>query len=129
MGKVTIILLFVFASLFFATPVFADPPPLAGGDVTAFYEAGDRVVFPPAEINYGPAHVWTGPDGTPLPFETVDEIEAFLLTASPTSVETIRTGVNLALISKDRLYLKSVFLEKHFFGSINAGTNRFHGRW
>ena len=112
MRKVTIILLFVIASLFIPTPVFADPPPLAGDDVTAVYEAGDRVGFPPTQIDYGPTHVWTGPDGTPLPFETVDEIEAFLLTASPTSVKTIRTGVNRpkkVLLQKNGLQVEAIF--------------------
>ena len=81
-------------------------------DVTALYEAGERVVFPPAEIDYGPTHVWTTKDGTPLPFETADEAEAFLLTASPTFLETIRTGVNRPkkyLLHKDGLQARAIF--------------------
>ena len=81
-------------------------------DVTALYEAGERVVFPPTKIDYGPAHVWTDPDGTPLPFETADEIEEFLLTASPTSLETIRTGVNRPKkyqLHKNELQVKAIF--------------------
>jgi hypothetical protein len=81
-------------------------------DVTALYESGERVVFPPAEIFYGPAHVWTAKDGTPLPFKTTDEIEAFLLTASPTYLETIRTGVNRPdkyLLHKNGLQVRAIF--------------------
>lgn len=112
MRKVTIILLFLFASMFIVTPVLADPPPLSGDDVTASYETGNRVVFPPTEIDDDPAHIWIGPDGTPLPFETADEIEAFLLTASPTSVKTIRTGVNRPkkmLLQKNGRQVEAIF--------------------
>ncbi len=81
-------------------------------DVMALYEAGERVVFPPAEIDYGPVHVWTAENGTPLPFKTTDEIEAFLLTASPTFLETIRTGVNRPkkyLLHKNGLQVRAIF--------------------
>jgi len=81
-------------------------------DVTALYEAGERVVFPPVEIDYGPAHIWTDQNGTPLPFQTMDEIETFLLTASPTYLETIRTGVNRPekyLLEKDGLQVRAIF--------------------
>ena len=112
MRKGAIVSLFGFASLFIAAPVYTGPPQLVGDDVTASHVDGDRVVVPPAEIDYSPSHVWTGPDGTPLPFETVDEIEAFLLTASPTSVKTIRTGVNRPkkmLLQKNGLQVKAIF--------------------
>lgn len=81
-------------------------------DVTALYESGERVVFPAAKIDYVPGHVWTAKDGTPLPFETLDEIEAFLLTASPTFLETIRAGVNRPkkyLLHKDELQTRAIF--------------------
>jgi hypothetical protein len=92
-------------------------------DVTALYEAGDRVVFPPAIIHYGPAHVWTDQDGTPLPFETADEAEAFLLTASPTFLETIRAGVNRPkkyLLHKDGLQARTIFRHQ---SEITGGEN------
>jgi len=90
-------------------------------DVTALYEAGERVVFPPAEIEYGRVHVWTAQDGTPLPFETADEIEAFLLTASPMPVETIRTGVNRPkkmLLQKNGLQVRAIFRHQSEIGKI-----------
>jgi hypothetical protein len=97
-------------------------------DVTALYEAGERVVFPAAEINYGPAHVWTTKDGTPLPFETADKAEAFLLTASPTFLETIRAGVNRPkkyLLHKDGLQARAIFRwESETGGSITPESSR-----
>jgi len=63
-------------------------------EVTAVYAAGERFAFPPPEIDYGPELVWAGPDGKPLPFETVDDILQFLLTAEPVATEDITTGVN-----------------------------------
>ncbi len=81
-------------------------------DVTAFYESGEREIFPPPGIDYGPAHVWTGPDGSPLPFETQEEIEAFLLTASPASSEMIFTGVNRPkklMLEKDGHRVNAIF--------------------
>jgi hypothetical protein len=96
-------------------------------DVTALYEAGDRVVFPPADIKYGPVHVWTGPDGTPLPFQDTDEIEAFLLTASPTFLETIRAGVNRPkkyLLKKEGLQVRAIFRwESETGGSITPESS------
>jgi hypothetical protein len=92
-------------------------------DVTALYEAGERIVFPPAKIVYGPAHVWTGPDGTPLPFKTTNEIEGFLLTASPTPVETIRVGVNRPekyLLRKDGLQVRAIFRWESVIDVIKA---------
>ena len=63
-------------------------------DVTAVYPGGERTNFPSPEINYGPAHIWVGPDGMPLPFKSRDEIERFLMTAVPVTEKVITTGVN-----------------------------------
>ncbi len=96
-------------------------------DVTALYEAGDRVVFPAAKIDYGPAHVWTTQDGTPLPFETADKAETFLLTASPTFLETIRAGVNRPkkyLLHKDGLQARAIFRwESEIGGTITPESS------
>lgn len=81
-------------------------------EVTAIYEAGERYQFPPPKIDYGPDHVWTGPDGTQLPFETLHEILAFLKTAQPIQTETIYTGVNRPkkmLLKKNDVELNAVF--------------------
>jgi hypothetical protein len=81
-------------------------------DVCAVYEAGDRYSFPAPKIDYGPEHVWTGPDATPLPFDTVDKIEQFLLTASPVSTEVIDTGVNRPhklILEKDAVRINAIF--------------------
>ena len=63
-------------------------------EVTAIYETGEKVQFPPPKIHYGPDHVWTDSDGVPLSFDTIDEILEFLMTAEPVHSETIYTGVN-----------------------------------
>ena len=81
-------------------------------DVTAVYGNGERVAFPAPEIDYGPAHIWVGENGDPLPFETVEEIETFLKTAVPVSTELITTGVNKpqkVLLEKDGIKLRGIF--------------------
>jgi hypothetical protein len=81
-------------------------------DVTAIYEAGERHQFPPPKIEYGPAHVWTDPDGNPLPFDTVEDIELFLKTAPPVSSEIIKTGVNRPqklILEKDGIRINAIF--------------------
>ena len=80
-------------------------------DVSAVYATGERFVFPPPVIDYGPAHIWVGQDGTPLPFKTVDEIERFLKTAVPVSSEVITTGVNRpqkVLLEKDGYKIRGI---------------------
>ena len=81
-------------------------------DVTAIYGAGERHQFPPPKIDYGPNHVWTNPDGNPLPFDTVEDIELFLKTASPVSSEIIKMGVNRpqkVLLEKDGVRFNAIF--------------------
>ena len=81
-------------------------------DVSAVYGTGERFAFPPPMIDYGPSHIWTGQDGTPLPFETADEIEKFLMTAVPVFSEVITTGVNRprkVLLEKDGRELRAIF--------------------
>lgn len=97
-------------------------------EVTAFYEAGKRDRFPPPAIYYGPDHVWTGPDGKPLPFNTPDDIMAFLKTAEPVQTETIRTGVRRPikmLLNKDGVEINAVFRHEStvdFAPSLGVGT-------
>lgn len=56
-------------------------------------KADDSNQFTSQKIEYGADHVWTGPDGKPLPFSTIDDIIAFLAIAEPVQSETIRSGV------------------------------------
>ncbi|MDB9822633.1 metallophosphoesterase [Deltaproteobacteria bacterium] len=82
------------------------------GDVFAFYENDERYQFPPPQADYGIEHVWIDPDGNPLPFNTVEEIELFLKTASAISTEVIRTGVNMpqkVLLEKDGIRFNAIF--------------------
>jgi hypothetical protein len=80
-------------------------------DVTAIYQSGERYNFPPPEINYGPEHVWTDQAGAPLPFENVDEIEQFLLTASPMSTEVIKSTTSplKVFLEKDNYRFNAIF--------------------
>ncbi len=98
-------------------------------DVTAIYEAGKRHQFPPPKIDYGPDHVWTGPDGAPLPFNTLDDILEFLKTAEPVHSEIIRAGVtrpDKLLLKKDGVEINAVFRhESKVYNSpiTDAGTS------
>jgi hypothetical protein len=85
---------------------------IINGEVTALYEAGERNVFPPPEIDYGPPLVWKDADGNPLPFTSLEGIEQFLLTANPSAIETITTGVNSplkVLLEKNGIKINSIF--------------------
>lgn len=64
------------------------------------------------KIDYGPEHVWTGPDGKPLPFSTQDDLITFLTVAEPVSTEIIRTGTTRPeklLLKKDGVEINAVF--------------------
>jgi hypothetical protein len=80
-------------------------------DATAIYQSGERFDFPPPKINYGPEHVWTDQTGAQLPFKTVDEIEQFLLNASPVSTKIIKATTNplKVLLEKDNFSVNAVF--------------------
>jgi hypothetical protein len=80
-------------------------------DTTAIYQSGERFEFPPPEIRYGPAHVWTDQSGAQLPFKTTDEIEQVLLTASPVSAEVIKATTNplKVVLEKDNYRLNAIF--------------------
>lgn len=61
--------------------------------------------------SYG-GHVWKGPDGNPLPFQTDDEICDFLLTANPVSRKSISTGINRidkVILEKDGIQLAAAY--------------------
>lgn len=81
-------------------------------DVTAIYEAGERVSFPPPEIDYGPLLVWKDAGKNPLPFNTLRDIEQFLATAKHSTTETITVGVNKplkVLLEKDGVKVNAIF--------------------
>lgn len=92
------------------------------------YEAGERHQPPLQKIDYGPDHVWAGPDGKPLPFNTLDDIMTFLATAEPVQSRTIRTGVTRPkkiLLKKDGVEANAIFRhESRIYNSptIDAGT-------
>jgi hypothetical protein len=80
-------------------------------DVAAVYK-GEKVSFPPPVIDYGPPLVWKDKDGQPLPFDNVEDIEKYLLTAKLTTSETITTGVNRPLkvsLEKDGHIIDAIF--------------------
>lgn len=96
-------------------------------DVTAIYEAeaGERHPFPPPEINYGPDHVWSRQDGAPLPFETLDDIFTYLMTAEPIHTEIIptTTGINRPkkmLLKKGDIEINAVFRYKSMSEKPNS---------
>jgi len=98
-------------------------------EVTAVYAAGERFAFPPPEIDYGPELVWTAPDGTPLPFETVDDIVQFLLTAEPIVTEEITTGVNRpekVLLEKGHNKLNAIFRHESENGALESVPGMGH---
>lgn len=72
---------------------------LAIGDSHAGYESLDArlAAFPPpgpeSEGAKTPDRVFHGPDGAPLPFQTVSEVEEFLRTANVVDVQLIGEGV------------------------------------
>jgi hypothetical protein len=81
-------------------------------DVSAVYQTGDRFSFPPPGINYGPEHVWTDHEGSPVKFKSADEIEHFLMIASPVSTDIIKAGITKplkVLLEKDGYRLNAVF--------------------
>ena len=102
-------------------------------EVTAVYAAGERFAFPPPEIDYGPELVWTDHDGTPLPFETVDDIAQFLLIAEPIVTEEITTGVNRpekVLLEKGHEKFNAIFRHDSEIGGLEplpgmGGKKRF----
>ncbi len=62
-------------------------------------------------------HLWTSPDGTPLPFQSDDEILSFLATAQPMSSKRIGEGLNGTLrvvLEKDGVRMHAAF--RHFEG-------------
>ncbi|NLD39229.1 MAG: hypothetical protein GX654_20420 [Desulfatiglans sp.] len=74
--------------------------------------ADDSNQFTPQKIDYGPDHVWTGPDGRPLPFNTLDDTMAFLAVAEPIHTEIIRSGVRRPvkyLLKKDGVEVNAIF--------------------
>jgi len=72
---------------------------LAIGDSNAGYESLDArlAAFPPpgpeSEGAKTPNRVFHGPDGAPLPFQTVSEVEEFLRTANVVDVQLVGEGV------------------------------------
>ncbi|MGB7489770.1 MAG: hypothetical protein WBN62_05505, partial [Thermoanaerobaculia bacterium] len=72
---------------------------LAIGDSHSGYESLDArlAAFPPpgpeSEGAKTPNRVFHGPDGAPLPFQTVSEVEEFLRTANVVDVQLIGEGV------------------------------------
>jgi hypothetical protein len=98
-------------------------------EVTAVYATGERFSFPPPEIDYGPELVWTDPEGTPLPFETVDDIEQFLLTAEPIATEKITTGVNRpkkVLLEKGHEQFNAIFRHDSQKGGLETLPDMGH---
>lgn len=76
------------------------------------YRADEVKEFVPQIMDYEPDHIWPGPDGKPLPFDTVDDIIAFLATAEPIQSETIRSGVmrpKKMLFKKDGVEINAIF--------------------
>ncbi len=66
----------------------------------------------PQKIDYGPDHIWIGDDGKPLPFNTLDDIMAFLSIAEPVQTEILRVGVNRPkkmLLNKDGVEANTIF--------------------
>jgi hypothetical protein len=83
-------------------------------DATAIYQSGERFNFSPPKINYGPEHIWIDKDGVQLPFKSQDEIEQFLLTATPEANEKIKTTTGVTkpqkmLLEKDGYRLNAIF--------------------
>ncbi|MGH9603746.1 MAG: metallophosphoesterase, partial [Terriglobales bacterium] len=67
---------------------------------------------PAAATAPGPAHVWIGPDGTPLPFHNDREIMEFLRTAKVTSMKDIGEGITnpqKIMLEKDGVRMNAVF--------------------
>ena len=91
-------------------------------DATAIYEGGVREPFPPPKIDYGPGLSWTGPNGLPLPFDTLDDVAAFLLAADPVSSKIIDDGVNNPLkvrLEKDGVTINAIFRHESESADLN----------
>lgn len=92
-------------------------------EVTAIYESGEKVSFPSPVIDYGPPIVWKYEDGDPLAFDTIEDIEKFLLTSEISTSEIITTGVNRPLkvtLEKDGHKINAIF--RHQSKSENLET-------
>jgi hypothetical protein len=62
--------------------------------------------------------IWIGPDGSPLPFRTYEEVEQFLLTAEVIDMEEIPVGVTdprRALLEKDGIQARAIFRDVDIF--------------
>jgi len=70
--------------------------------------------------------VWIGPDGNPLPFQTNQEIEEFLLTAAVVSMKNIPVGVTQpkkVLLEKDGVKMHAVFRNVNIYKSRWTDVN------
>lgn len=125
MERLTRILAFILSLILLITSgCLSTPPNKSGID----YQSGDENKSPPPKINYGPDHVWIDKDGAPLPFDTLDDILGFLLTAEPIKSETIRTGVNRpekVLLKKGDVEVYAIFRYQSMTEKPTRGGDRY----
>jgi len=86
----------------------------------------------PATSPEHPSHVWTGPDGNPLPFKSEEELLEFMRTAKMGSLKIVGSGINLprtAILEKDGVRMKVIFRDvdeqKDIFRGAAGTTEMF----
>ncbi len=108
--------------------------PSGGALAAEFQQPASKEAAPQAAASPAPAagHVWTGPDGKPLPFRNDEEILQFLRTAKVVSMKDIGTGITnpqKVLLEKDGIQMHAVFHtvneEKTHASMAGGGTEMF----
>ncbi len=91
------------------------PAQPAGGALTGkLQEPASSGTAAPVEVTeaLAPAHLWTDPDGNPLPFQSDEEIMQFLRTAKVISLKDIGEGITnpkKVMLEKDGVRMNAIF--------------------
>lgn len=109
--------------------------PSGGGLAEEFQQpVAEAPQQPQATIGPGPAHVWIGPDGKPLPFHSDQEVMEFLRTAKVVSMKDIGEGITnpqKVMLEKDGVRANAVFRavnEDKTYATMSGGSSELFFR-